>query len=145
MVYKSVKLKVSNTFQSSPNSLVLLIASYLRFTIGVADVDELKRTFLLLCLRRGSHAPRVDTAPNGAICLDAQRFHAWCPLHPRAQLQSVEFGYTLVSSGHLWVLLRTCRSPVIVELGIILRLCILSVFHWSFPSMETIDGRLMTV
>lgn len=95
MVYKSVKLKVSNTFKSSPNSLVLLIASYLRFTIVVADVDELKRTFLLCASEGVPMLPGVTLHPMGRV----QHFHAWCPLRPRAQLKSVDFW---IPAGFIW-------------------------------------------
>lgn len=129
----------------------LLIAVYFGgFAVGIyaADEDELMRTFLLLCLLNGSHAPRGDTAPKEAIYQYAQHFQqpVRCvrrPLHPRVSLQPIKSIWTFIkwNLGRLWLYLNTflCfRAPVgaqSVELTatIILHNCNFTIFDRAFP------------
>lgn len=86
------------------------------FAVGIsaADEDELLRTFLLLCLLNGSHAPRGDTAPKEAIYQYAQHFQqpVRCVrrhLHPCVPLRPIKSIWTFIkwNLGRLWSYLNT--------------------------------------
>lgn len=128
--------------------LLFVVYSGALLRLLAADEDELMRTFLLLCFRNGSHAPRGDTAPKEAIYQYAQDFQQLvrrvrCLLHPYVPHQTLKSIYNLIKYNILGLLheLNTfgcLYAPVGVRpvermVTIILHNCNFTIFDSVFP------------